>query len=484
MDAVITIAPKRDSEEFEYEVPDCMVSCICQVSSDGDWQPGEITTFMDDFLKGHILELRETLLAARTSKAETCIFDKAVTLEKVSRQESSVESKLSLSKQKSEGTSGSASRSHLTAGSGYSDPEDRPTTLKQRLLDRKQRRGITTVQPGLEDLGGDPNQNLRHPVGQTVALHKTLENYDRNVSAGGANANVLRKSIEIDDSNDKKNDDSGKKRRFFSRRDKTPKKLTSVSNNNSPTARLRKAITGTDKERNSEGEGNKERFREVLQNLEDSSDDDKINSNHSDRKAFEIESGKAARSFSPIQFDSTTGDEQSGFRSSTGSIQGNRKEPAVSKKKRDKKVNSQASKLRNQIAAKDYELIRLAKTLRKKQNKIHAPTDTEEVGELKHGRSPDSKIESQQAAVAECAMLQKQQVEIQAELQVMRDSYFALTGDVFEPRKPVFSRLRGLAKEKADKREEQESVTAGARFVSNMLCVLSEILYRRSHLHE
>lgn len=39
---------------------EAMVTCICQVGG-SSWQPGEVSAFMEGFIKDHLLELRQTL---------------------------------------------------------------------------------------------------------------------------------------------------------------------------------------------------------------------------------------------------------------------------------------------------------------------------------------------------------------------------------------------------------------------------------------
>lgn len=65
MDAVITIAPRNDVSNFEFDIQEAMVTCICQVSLEGNWQRGEQTAFMEAFLRDHLLELKQSLLNSR-----------------------------------------------------------------------------------------------------------------------------------------------------------------------------------------------------------------------------------------------------------------------------------------------------------------------------------------------------------------------------------------------------------------------------------
>lgn len=61
-DAVITIAPRNDVGSSYADIPEAMVTCICQVDlSRGNWQKGEVTALMEGFLKDNLLELRENL---------------------------------------------------------------------------------------------------------------------------------------------------------------------------------------------------------------------------------------------------------------------------------------------------------------------------------------------------------------------------------------------------------------------------------------
>lgn len=58
IDAVISISPRKDHIEFDDELPSALVSCICQVSSNGDWQSNEINQFITDFMCQQLLDLK------------------------------------------------------------------------------------------------------------------------------------------------------------------------------------------------------------------------------------------------------------------------------------------------------------------------------------------------------------------------------------------------------------------------------------------
>jgi len=83
--AVITVAPRHDVSHIDREIPECMVTCICQVTDsetststtpssttsssstttttniNNHWQRGEVPALMEDFMKDNLLELRHRL---------------------------------------------------------------------------------------------------------------------------------------------------------------------------------------------------------------------------------------------------------------------------------------------------------------------------------------------------------------------------------------------------------------------------------------
>lgn len=64
--AVITIAPRADFADYEFDVLDCTVSCSCQVSDEGNksrWTDEEASVFMDLFLRINCLELKHNMAA-------------------------------------------------------------------------------------------------------------------------------------------------------------------------------------------------------------------------------------------------------------------------------------------------------------------------------------------------------------------------------------------------------------------------------------
>lgn len=66
IDAVITITPRQDCEHFDFEIPEALVTCSCQINDNrGFWSAMEMNYFMNSFLQDHILELRYALTAER-----------------------------------------------------------------------------------------------------------------------------------------------------------------------------------------------------------------------------------------------------------------------------------------------------------------------------------------------------------------------------------------------------------------------------------
>jgi hypothetical protein len=60
VDAVFTIAARRDYNEYDDDVAEALVTCTLQVDSNG-WEDGEIEPLMINFLTQNLLELRQTL---------------------------------------------------------------------------------------------------------------------------------------------------------------------------------------------------------------------------------------------------------------------------------------------------------------------------------------------------------------------------------------------------------------------------------------
>jgi hypothetical protein len=90
-------------------------------------------------------------------------------------------------------------------------------------------------------------------------------------------------------------------------------------------------------------------------------------------------------------------------------------------KRRDKKTNAEASKLRNHISMTDYEIQRLQKSLKKRNTNLQAL-------EAQHSLSE----ENQQAVLdynSEIQALHTQIVRLTARQQAYKDEYLALTGE-------------------------------------------------------
>jgi hypothetical protein len=98
-------------------------------------------------------------------------------------------------------------------------------------------------------------------------------------------------------------------------------------------------------------------------------------------------------------------------------------------KKSDKVKNTEASMLRQQIAATEYELTRFAKSIRKK---------------VIHNSNEGGKPEKNQVTAEEYASLQGQQSELQQKLQKLRREHVELTGLTYEQAKAARSTLGRL----------------------------------------
>jgi hypothetical protein len=98
-------------------------------------------------------------------------------------------------------------------------------------------------------------------------------------------------------------------------------------------------------------------------------------------------------------------------------------------KKSDKAKNTEASMLRQQIAATEYELTRFAKSIRKK---------------VIHNSNEGGKAEKNQVTAEEYASLQEQQSELQQKLQKLRREHVELTGLTYEQAKAARTTLGRL----------------------------------------
>ena len=65
VNAVITVAPRKDHVEYDDDLAEALVTVTVQTSTTGDWQPGELDAFLKDFLTHHLLEMKQYLLYAR-----------------------------------------------------------------------------------------------------------------------------------------------------------------------------------------------------------------------------------------------------------------------------------------------------------------------------------------------------------------------------------------------------------------------------------
>lgn len=139
---MITIAPRlaRHSNSFEETVVDysdseteVLVTVIVQASTTGNWAKGEMAAFLDNFLQDHLLELRYTIMNHKFTNAfQSVLCNEEPIVSTLERRESRDESiKEPVAPQKE--------------------------TQIELLISNKSKasRGITTIQPGLEDLSTD-----------------------------------------------------------------------------------------------------------------------------------------------------------------------------------------------------------------------------------------------------------------------------------------------------------------------------------------
>jgi hypothetical protein len=77
MDGVITIAPRADFGEFEYDVPESLVTVICQVSTRGNWESGELVGFMDNFLNDHLIEMKQLIIRSKYESDSATAYNSA-----------------------------------------------------------------------------------------------------------------------------------------------------------------------------------------------------------------------------------------------------------------------------------------------------------------------------------------------------------------------------------------------------------------------
>jgi hypothetical protein len=111
---------------------------------------------------------------------------------------------------------------------------------------------------------------------------------------------------------------------------------------------------------------------------------------------------------------------------------GQRQRENTEREKRDPKTNSEANLLRSQIAATEYELQRLAKTMRKKV--IVSPPPLTLSAHGTHGQT-HPRIEKHHITSAEYSALQDQQSDLQRKLQTLRQRHVEVTGETYEQAK-------------------------------------------------
>ncbi len=151
--------------------------------------------------------------------------------------------------------------------------------------------------------------------------------------------------------------------------------------------------------------------------------------------------------------------------STTTPVKGNTHAQTHSSHKRDPKTNSEATLLRSQIAATEYELQRLAKTMRKKII-ISAPPLSG--GREREGKGEREKVrfDKHHITSAEYSGLQDQQSDLQRKLQLLRQRHVELTGETYEQSKAKASRVLSgrfrLSRKQSDLDETGSSYTASS----------------------
>ncbi len=301
---------------------------------------------------------------------------------------------------------------------------------------RQHRAGITTVQPGLDDAtsdsynstaisnshmytGGDPAESDHVIAGSALSLH-----------ASGAHSEKTGKAPSMAGSPPQKKE----KKSLFSR------------------------VAGTSKNKDKEKEKEKEKEKHSESFYQPSSNSDKVRSASPPLRVPPLQRAGSATMY-PHSMNSST-DEYDSHGSSTGTARGQGSPTApvngkhvpnlhefyaasppkplpVVKKKRDKKTNTEATLLRNQMLATEYELQRLGKTIKKK-TVVAAPAVSSP-----GGKEAAVKVDKHHISQAEYASLQAQQNEQQLKLQQLRNKYTELTGEQYVAQKSTLSRILG-----------------------------------------
>lgn len=163
-DAVITISPRRDHAEYEVDLPMALIVCTCQLSTSGNWLPGELEATMDNFLKQQLLDLKHSMLMSKYALTSLTDKDKEKTKEGKLPQANISTSQFSEHHSPASAsvtTTASSSRGRYLRSSANSESDlkvEIRTTSPGRIVDKEKksrsfsRFGIATVQPGLEDM--------------------------------------------------------------------------------------------------------------------------------------------------------------------------------------------------------------------------------------------------------------------------------------------------------------------------------------------
>lgn len=396
VDAVITVAPRADFADYEYDVMDTIVTCSCQIAANKYWNEIETSIFMNEFLKDHLLELRNNLLAERFSyvpsysscsiqqtAVATLMTDDPPSLIVPGRlsRATSIESNLNDQSPLKPPLHRGATTSAASSTGNYE------TQLQEKKLTR---RGVTTVQPGMEDLA------LDHPSAGVFKDHveKPQSAYSRSPVPSG--------------------NDRGQQRRIMSLFSGLTRKPSDEKND----ALLAGALASND----------------PLKNDLSAVSSPGLSSYAAPSAIQRVLSGRGV----PSPNTQATTDDYHVKRAASAP---SKSSPSVDKKKlqlkKDKRNNIEAKRIRANIGATEFEVERLTKSMKTE----YAGTSTAV------NNKNSSSMEKRLMTPAEYLMLQEQVSELHQKLSKLKQQYLDLTGMTYEEakeRRSTFARLRGL----------------------------------------
>eukprot|EP01038_Epipyxis_sp_PR26KG_P008164 gene8164-11049_t len=382
---VISIAPRQDVANYDCDVNECIVTCICEVSTEGNWQCGEMVEFMDSFLKDNIIDLKEVIFNNKYFNADGILITEKNNPVVPIIAPTPVESSIILSNTKKPNRmTRYLSSSNIT--------QDNSSSENKRKHNKS--RGVVTTQPGLEDASVDAYNQIA--VANAQLYSDPLFELDQHINPLRAvtdtadfNRHPIQHSKSLTSSlglGAQKQKDPKSKSSFFKR---NIKQSTEYGNEN---------------------------LMAIIPPLPLS----RANSSASPT-AFVNNFDKEGYSFDPINTSPSSRYNKFVAKSRSPS-------PSRRKTSREKRnMNSEASSLRDQIAAKEYEVERLARTIRKKI--IVSPASTLPSPSNSNAKDSNIKHEKHHITVEGMNELQKQQNELQTNLQLLRDQYFQLTGE-------------------------------------------------------